>query len=83
MPQPVPEQDKVLRYKELRNNLARHGVIEKPSRGKGSHRMFWKLIDGKPVVDFVTCHSEGQDISRKIVRHVREKFKIPLAEFYK
>lgn len=44
--------------------------------------MFWKLIDGRPVVDFVTCHSEGDDVSRKIVQHIREKFQIPIEKFY-
>ena len=45
--------------------------------------MFWKMIDGRPIVDFVTCHNEGADISRKVVRHVREKFQIPIGEFYR
>lgn len=83
MPQPVPERDKVLKYRELRARLAQSGVIETPRRGKGSHRMFLKVIDGRPVVDFVTCHSEGDDISRKVVQHVREKFQISMADFYK
>ena len=83
MPQPVPDRDKVLKYRELRTNLAKNGVVEKSHRGKGSHRMFWKFIDGRPVVDIVTCHNEGDDISRKVVKHVREKFQISMEDFYK
>ena len=83
MPQPPPNRDKVLKYRDLRCRLARFGVIEKPSRGKGSHRMFMKVIEGRPIIDFVTCHSEGDDISRKVVEHVREKFQISFEEFYK
>ena len=83
MPPPVPERDKVLKYRELRSRLARHGVAEVSHRGKGSHRMFMKVVGGRPVVDFVTCHSEGQEISRKIVQHVREKFQISMQDFYK
>ena len=44
--------------------------------------MFLKMIDGRPVMDIVTCHSEGADISRKIVQHVREKFQISMEDFY-
>lgn len=83
MPQPVPERDKVLKYRELRTRLARNGVVEMSNRGKGSHRMFMNVIDGRPVIDFVTCHSEGDDISRKVVQHVREKFQISTKDFYK
>ena len=83
MPQPVPDRDRVLKYRELRSKLARNGVMEMARRGKGSHRMFLKVMDGRPVVDFVTCHSEGGDISRKVVQHVREKFQISMEDFYK
>jgi len=82
MPRPTPDRDKVLKYRELKTKLARFGVIENPSRGKGSHRMFIKLLDGRPVIDFVTCHNEGDVISRKVVQHVREKFQISLEDFY-
>ena len=79
----MSNQDKVLKYRDLRARLARFGVTEQAHRGKGSHRMFIKVIDGHPVIDFVTCHNEGDDISRKVVRHIREKFQIPKDEFYK
>lgn len=82
MPRPTPDRDKVLKYRELKSKLARFGVIENPNRGKGSHRMFIKLLDGRPVIDFVTCHNEGDTISRKVVEHVREKFQISLEDFY-
>ena len=82
MPRPVPDRDKVLKFRELRAHLAKHGVVESPSRGKGSHRQFLKIIDGRPVIDYVTCHSEGDDISRKVVQHVREKFQISMEDFY-
>lgn len=82
MRQPIPDRDKVLEFRELRAYLAKNGVVEKSSRGKGSHRMFLKIVEGRPVIDFVTCHSEGDDISRKIVQHVREKFQISMEDFY-
>ena len=83
MPPPIPERDKVLKFRELRARLAKSGVVERQNRGKGSHRMFLKIIDGRPIIDFVTCHSEGNDISRKVVQHVREKFQISMEDFYK
>ena len=82
MPRPTPDRDKVLKYRDLRTRHARFGVIEKSSRGKCSHRMFIKVMDGRPVVDFVTCHNEGDEISRIVVQHVREKFQISLEDFY-
>ena len=82
MPRPTPDRDNVLKYRELKTKLARFGVIENPSRGKGSHRMFIKVIEGRPVIDFVTCHNEGDVISRRVVQHVREKFEISIEDFY-
>ena len=83
MPPPAPNRDKVLKYRDLRARLSRFGVSEQSRRGKGSHRMFIKVIEGRPVIDFVTCHNEGADISRKVVEHIREKFQISFEDFYK
>ena len=80
---PASNRDKVLKYRVLRARLARFGVTEKANRGKGSHRMFLKVIDGRPVIDFVTCHNEGDEISRKVVGHIREKFQINYDDFYR
>ena len=80
---PAPNRDKVLKYRDLRALLSRFGVTEQRNRGKGSHRMFMKIIEGRPVIDFVTCHNEGNDISRKVVGHIREKFQIPFEDFYR
>ena len=44
MPRPVPDRDKVLKFRELRARLAKNGVVERPNRGKGSHRMFIKIV---------------------------------------
>ena len=82
MPPPTPDRDEVLKYRDLKSKLARFGVIENSRRGKGSHRMFIKVIEDRPVTDFVTCHNEGDVISRKVVQHVREKFQISLEDFY-
>ena len=79
----MSKQDKVLKYRELRARLGRFGVTENANRGKGSHRMFIKVIEGRPVIDFVTCHNEGDEISRKVVGHIREKFQISYEDFYR
>jgi len=39
-------QRRVLTLKQLRRALASYGVAEDPSRGKGSHTLFFKIIDG-------------------------------------
>jgi hypothetical protein len=82
MPRHAPDRDTPLKYRDLKSFLAHHGVAEIPRRGKGSHRMFMKVIEGRPVVDFVTCHHEGAEVSRKVVQHVREKFQISIENFY-
>ena len=79
MPLHVPDRDKPLKYRELRSKLQKNGVVEVKKRGKGAHRMFLKIIEGRPVVDFVTCHSEGHEISRKLEFY---KFSLPLPPFF-
>jgi hypothetical protein len=81
MSQPSPERDRVLKYHVLRAILRRHGIIE--LTGKGSHRKFFGSVSGRPVMEPVKCHNEGQELSRKVVQHIREKFQIPFREFYR
>ena len=38
--------NRVLKQKQLRRALKSYGVNEDPSRGKGSHTLYYKVIDG-------------------------------------
>lgn len=78
----TPQRDTPLKFRELRANLLRNGVTEIPKRGKGSHRLFTKDIENKPVVFVVRHHGDGDELSRKIVQIAREKYRLTLEEFY-
>ena len=76
--------DKPLKYRELRKRLRDlRGVKEIKKRAKGSERMFYHPnINGKPVFYPVKCHGEGDEISKPLVRATRQRFNIPIEEFY-
>ncbi len=40
---------KPLKYRDLRKRLRNYGVEEDKARGKGSERIFYGVVDGKPV----------------------------------
>jgi len=76
--------DKPLKYRELRKKLRDlRGVQEIKKRAKGSERMFYHPnINGKPAFYPVKCHGEGTELSKEIVRAARQRFNIPIEEFY-
>ena len=79
---PPPEIDKRLRCRELRRILERFGVtFEGHGRG-GSHGKYWKMINGRYVFDTIPCHNDGDEKSAKVVKKVREKFRISYSDFY-
>lgn len=76
-------EDKPLKYRELRKLLSRHNILEIKHRGKGSHRLFIGIVEGRKISYPVKCHSEGQEVHSYIIRRIRDTFKIPIEEFYK
>lgn len=73
--------DKPLRYRELLSRLKKFGIQEQIK--KGSRRMlFHHNINGKSAFIPIHPHSEHDEMSRKIVRAVRERFKISIEDFY-
>lgn len=76
-------EDKPLKYRELRRYLSRHNIQEIKHRGKGSHRLFVGLVEGRKISYPVKCHSESQELHSYIVRRIRDTFKIPIEEFYR
>ncbi len=68
--------DRTLKYRELRRILARFGVEELPSRGKGSHRMFSAVVGGRLERYPVPCHSEGDELSAPLIRAARRRFRL-------
>ena len=68
--------EKPLKYRDLRRILASFGVEELAHRGKGSHRMFSAVIEGRPNRYPVKCHNENQEFSRSIVAAIRRRFEL-------
>lgn len=71
---------KPLRYRELRKILAKRGISELLDRGKGSHRMFVGVADGKRVSYPVKCHNENQEYSVSVVEAIRRAFRLSAAD---
>ncbi|MFH0753834.1 MAG: type II toxin-antitoxin system HicA family toxin, partial [Candidatus Omnitrophota bacterium] len=72
-----------LKYRDLRKILRRFDVIEDVARGKGSHRIFFRIdIDGNKTSFPIPCHNEGYEIHAYFVRRIREVFRITCEEFY-
>lgn len=63
-----------LKYRLLRKKLAAFGIREVKRRGKGSHRMFVGIVDGRTVKYPVTCHSENADVLPSVIEAIRRAF---------
>jgi hypothetical protein len=78
--------DKPLKLRELRHCLRKYDVEEDPSRGKGSHTLFYKIIDGK-MRTYPVPQKHGE-VKKYYVRECRKKFLltaedgVPDGDFY-
>jgi hypothetical protein len=67
---------KPLKYRTLRRILNSFGITEIKGRGKGSHRMFQGVVDGRLVHYPTKCHSEGDDKPIAVVEAIRRAFRL-------
>ena len=80
--------DRTLKLRDLRAILKRYGCWEDPSRGKGSHTMFFRLIPATGAVMPFPLPTSRPDILRSYVRSCRKAFHLTAedgvsdAEFY-
>lgn len=65
---------KRLRYRELRAVLKRYAISENKQRGKGSHRMFEGVVDGRVVRYPTRCHSESEEKPVPVIEAIRRAF---------
>ena len=65
---------KPLKYRALRRILNSFGIIEIKRRGKGSHRMFQGVRDGRVVRYPTKCHNEGEDKPIAVIEAIRRAF---------
>jgi hypothetical protein len=65
---------KPLKYRALRKILSSFGITENKRRGKGSHRMFQGIVDGRLVHYPTKCHNEGDDKPIAVIEAIRRAF---------
>ena len=71
------------KYRQVRKILRRFDIQEQPSRGKGSHRVFYHPnFRGKPRFYPVKCHNPNQQLSIKTLEGIRKAFSLTEEEFY-
>jgi len=67
---------KPLKYRTLRKILKTFGITEIKRRGKGSHRMFQGVVDGRLVHYPTKCHGEGEDKPVAVIEAFRRAFRL-------
>jgi len=71
------------KYREVKKILNRFGIKELPSRGKGSHRVFYHPnFRGRNRFYPVKCHNPNQEFSIKTLEGIRRAFDLEEDEFY-
>ncbi len=65
--------DRPLRYRDFLRCARRFGVRELEGRGKGSERLWERIVDGRPYIATVTCHGEGKELRTGLMRAVRRR----------
>ncbi len=68
--------DRAIPYRQLRTILHGFGFEEQAGRGKGSHRMFVGVVDGRIARYPVRCHREGEVKPKAVVAAVRRRFQL-------
>jgi len=77
-----------LKYRDLLAILEAQGCIEDPKRGKGSHRVVYRMIAGVRVPYTIPCHRTSDEIPASIIEGCRrrlaltEKDGVPDSAFY-
>ena len=65
--------DRRIAYRKLLRIVRRYGVSEKRDRGKGSHRLWERVLPEGRLATAVKCHSEGQELSAHVVASIRRR----------
>ena len=69
-----------LSYRRLRRILSAYGIAEDASRGKGSHRMFVGVVEGRIVRAATKCHNENDLKPMGVIKSIRRAFKLTAAD---
>lgn len=77
-----------LRYRDFLKLASSFGVSELPDRGKGSERLWVRVVAGQRLTATVTCHGAGTELGWGLVTAVRRRLDLDPAhgvaddEFY-
>jgi len=71
--------DRPLRYRDFLPCARRFGVRELEGRGKGSERLWERVVEGRRYVATVTCHGEGKELRVGLMRAVRRRLMLDRA----
>ncbi len=66
--------DRSIKMSELKSILGRYGVRYSAKRGKGSHLLFYRVMDGGTFTYPVPTHNK--DVNVAYVRGCRKKFRL-------
>jgi hypothetical protein len=64
------------RERVLRRILKRFGIEENKKRGKGSHRMFVGVVEGRLTHYPTRCHNENEDKPIAVIEAIRRHFQL-------
>ncbi len=66
--------DRAMSFRDLRRSVSHYGGWEDPSRGKGSHTMFFRTVEDGTFSYPVPTHD--RTIARRYVKGLRERLRL-------
>jgi hypothetical protein len=66
--------DRPLNLRDLRTTLARYDAWEDPGRGKGSHTMFFRVVNGGTYSYPIPTHDK--EVHKRYVKGCRERLSL-------
>jgi hypothetical protein len=68
--------ERPLKYRDLVKRLRLFGVVENKTRGKGSHRMLIRVVEGVKCSYPIRCHHEGEVKPRAVIGALRRRLRL-------
>jgi hypothetical protein len=68
--------ERPLKYRDLLKRLKLFGVDEIKSRGKGSERLFIRVVDGVKLSIPTKCHNENDEKPRGVISAIRRRLRL-------
>ncbi len=68
--------ERPLKYRDLLQRLRLFGVVENKARGKGSHRLMIRVVEGVKYFYPIRCHNEGEVKPRAVIGALRRRLRL-------